>query len=376
MSEDTAGAVQNQDNLFVPDELSKSVEVLVSYDLLTALSKANRSVGHLDGLAVFLNNPDSFIRMFELKDVLSARRLQGDTLSALDYFEAILSGSKGKNADTLSHLRKEIKEIHTFYKTRKDVTLSTVSELYQDIYDPWIESDFGLLRSSEQPEDYNALTAKFTKKYNQLTGSELQERVENLTGFLEEDTGHPLLLKAAMAYAQWNFLQPFENNNASFGAFLTIKWLIEKRMMRYPLIAITPYFEGHKVEYQFRFLDLVQSKDWEEWLTFFILGVNEAATEAIESIHQAIELQRVLPESFTTISGHVEYAVDLFSLLFNQPLVHIQYVAKKLDVAFGTANSLVQQFEEMDIVTEITGQSRNKRYLFSDYFYLFFEKER
>jgi hypothetical protein len=71
----------------------------------------------------------------------------------------------------------------------------------------------------------------------------------------------------------------------------------------------------------------------------------------------------------------VEYAEELFGLLFNQPLVHIQYVAKKLDVAFGTANSLVQQFEDMDIVTEITGQSRNKRYLFSDYFYLFFEKD-
>ena len=71
----------------------------------------------------------------------------------------------------------------------------------------------------------------------------------------------------------------------------------------------------------------------------------------------------------------MEYAEELFNLLFSQPLVHIQYVAKKLDVAFGTANSLVQQFEEMDIVTEVTGQSRNKRYLFADYFYLFFEKE-
>ncbi|MBD3275842.1 MAG: hypothetical protein GF372_11040 [Candidatus Marinimicrobia bacterium] len=375
MPEDTAGTTQQQDNLFIPNELSKSLDVHISYDLLTALSKANRSVGQLDGLSVYLDNPDSFIRLFELKDVLSARRLQGEKLSALDYFEAILSGGKGKSADTVSHLRKEIKELHTFYKSRKEVTFSSISELYQNIYDPWIESEFGLLRSSEQPEDYSTLTAKFTRKYNQPTGTELQERTENLLGFLAEDTGHPLLMKAAMAYAQWNFLQPFENNNASFGSIFAMKWLIENGMLKYPLFAMNPYFEGHKVEFQFRFLDLVQTGDWEEWLTYYILGVNEAAAEAIESIRQAIELQRVLPDSFNTISGHVEYAEDLFSLLFNQPLIHIQYVAKKLNVAFGTANSLVQQFEDMDIVTEITGQSRNKRYLFSDYFYLFFEKE-
>jgi Fic family protein len=375
MPEVTAGPTQQQDNLFVPAALGSSVDVHVSYDLLTGLSKANRSVGHLDGLSVYLDNPESFTRLFELKDTLSARRLQGNTVSALDYFEAILSGGKGKSADAISHLRKEIKELHTYYKSRREVTLNSISELYQSIYDPWIESDFGLLRSSEQPEDYNTLTAKFTRKYNQPTGIELQERSENLLGFLQEDTGHPLLMKAAMAYAQWNFLQPFENNNASFGSILAMKWLIENGMLKYPLFAMNPYFEGHKVEFQFRFLDLVQTGDWGEWLTYFILGVNEAATEAINSIRQAIELQRVLPKSFKTISGHVEYAEELFGLLFNQPLVHIQYVAKKLDVAFGTANSLVQQFEDMDIVTEITGQSRNKRYLFSDYFYLFFEKD-
>lgn len=358
---------------FIPPVLEDTLDITITYDMLTALSKASRSIGNLDGISVFLENADALIRILELQDILSLWRLEGKSVTALDYFEAILTGNKTKFAADMESLRKEVKELHLFYKSRERISFPLLKKLYHSSTGVQNGSQPSLLRSSQQADQSNSLTAKYTKKYHLPTSETLEQLSGNLFEFLDEESLQPLLMKASMAYAQWIFLQPFEAKNANYATFLIMKWLIDQQVIQYPLIAVNTFFEDHRVEYQFRLLDLQQTGNWDEWLTFFILGMDETARNTREAIYRTIEIQKVLPESLDTISGHVEYAKELFQLLFNQPLIHIKYVANKLDVAFGTANSLVQQFEEMDILTEITGQSRNKRYLFQDYFKLFFE---
>jgi transposase len=46
----------------------------------------------------------------------------------------------------------------------------------------------------------------------------------------------------------------------------------------------------------------------------------------------------------------------------------------RLDVSYGTANNLIQRFEEAGILEEVTGRQRYRRYRYRDYILLFQEE--
>jgi len=59
--------------------------------------------------------------------------------------------------------------------------------------------------------------------------------------------------------------------------------------------------------------------------------------------------------------------------LFSRPAININKTAQVLNVTYNTANALVKQFVEAEILKEITGFSRNKYFILSDYLALFRE---
>jgi Fic family protein len=54
-------------------------------------------------------------------------------------------------------------------------------------------------------------------------------------------------------------------------------------------------------------------------------------------------------------------------MLFETPIISNKNVVEKLNVTAVTANKLVIKFEEIGILTEITGKKRYKKYLFEEY---------
>jgi DNA-binding IclR family transcriptional regulator len=66
-------------------------------------------------------------------------------------------------------------------------------------------------------------------------------------------------------------------------------------------------------------------------------------------------------------------ALKLLDHLFQQPLVNINAVRTLLDVSFSTAATLVSSFEELGILSEVTGFNRNRVYRYDDYLGLFSE---
>ena len=57
--------------------------------------------------------------------------------------------------------------------------------------------------------------------------------------------------------------------------------------------------------------------------------------------------------------------------LYWQPIISISFVKKLTKLAYANANKLVQRFEKMGLLTEITGQKRNRKYSYNPYLNLF-----
>jgi len=52
-----------------------------------------------------------------------------------------------------------------------------------------------------------------------------------------------------------------------------------------------------------------------------------------------------------------------------RPVINVKLVGASLDFAFATANNLVEQFEQLGLVQEITGRQHNRRFAYSPHFW-------
>ena len=60
--------------------------------------------------------------------------------------------------------------------------------------------------------------------------------------------------------------------------------------------------------------------------------------------------------------------------LFQHPITETKFVALYLNISSSTANRLINQFVELNILTELTGYKRNRKYIFKEYFDIFQRK--
>jgi Fic family protein len=66
-------------------------------------------------------------------------------------------------------------------------------------------------------------------------------------------------------------------------------------------------------------------------------------------------------------------AISLLDFLFTKPHVSVQEVAEHFDLAFQTATVLITHFEKINILKEITGKKRGRRYSYWQYLELLSE---
>ena len=57
--------------------------------------------------------------------------------------------------------------------------------------------------------------------------------------------------------------------------------------------------------------------------------------------------------------------------LFRNPIVQVKDIQAVLDVTHTSANSLVANLQQAEILSEITGQRRNRRFAYEPYIQLF-----
>lgn len=65
------------------------------------------------------------------------------------------------------------------------------------------------------------------------------------------------------------------------------------------------------------------------------------------------------------------YALRLLDYLFEQPLITVRVVEKRLQSSYVTAGKLVDQLVELGMLREITGYQRNRRYRYEPYLAFF-----
>ena len=99
------------------------------------------------------------------------------------------------------------------------------------------------------------------------------------------------------------------------------------------------------------------------------------ATEATRTARKIVELREEVREQIAQrIGRRTARAHQLLDGLFQRPVVNVRDVKELTGLSQPAANALTNTLAEMAILTELTGQRRNRMFMFERYLALFEER--
>ena len=359
---------------FIPAPLPPAPPIAIDAELTNLLSAADRSLGRLDGVASVIPNPDLFVAMYVRQEAVLSSQIEGtqSTLEDVLQFEIDENGRE---------LPKDVEEVVNYVRamnyglTRlKELPLSL--RLIREIHAELLKDVRGANRTPGEfrrsqnwigPENSTLTTATFVPP----PVPEMHQALNDLEKFLHEEDSFPALLHCALAHAQFETIHPFLDGNGRVGRLLITFLLCERNVLHRPLLYLSHFLRANRAEYYDRLMAIRNHGDWEGWLKFFVRGVDEVSCEAIDTAKAILRIRDEHREIIGAAMGGNAFAMPLLDYLFEQPLVTISTVEKRLKCVYVTASKLVEHFVRLGLLKEITGQRRNRRYRYEAYLALF-----
>lgn len=339
------------------------------------LEKAAVRLGELNAFSRLVPDIDLFIRLHVTNEAVLSSRIEG-TQTNMD--EALLP-----EAEIDPERRNDWKEVNNCILALNQAieeleTLPVSSRLLQQTHATLMDSVRG---EHKAPGD-------FRSTQNWIGGASLadaafippaQEHVAELMGDLEkflnnDDLEIPALIRIAIAHYQFETIHPFLDGNGRIGRLLITLYLVAVGVLDNPLLYLSAFFEKNKSLYYDNLTAVRTRNDMEQWLKYFLVGVESTAAQASSTLGKILQLKLSTEKTIANSFGRrAPTAYLLLNHLFREPIIRVDDAAKVLRTSYRTANSLVTLFQQHNILKETTGQSRNRMFVFGPYLRIFDE---
>jgi len=141
-----------------------------------------------------------------------------------------------------------------------------------------------------------------------------------------------------------------------------------------PVLYLSHFFKRYRQRYYELLQSVRDTGDWESWLVFFLRGVTEVSNEATETVRQILLLREGHRQRNTEQLGRgAANGYKVLERLYQQPILSVADVREITGTTNPSANDLVHRLVDLGILTEITGQKRNRRFAYAQYIQLFNE---
>lgn len=341
--------------------------------VLQLLGQADRALGELNAFAQLIPDIEFFIRMYVAKEATQSSRIEGTQTNIEDAFkdaEDLLPEVR----DDWSEVQNYIRAITFAIDSLERLPLS--NRLLRDTHAILLD---GVRGETKRPGEFrisqnwigvSLKNAVFVPPHH----DHVPELMSDLEKFLHNaEAMVPPLIKIAIAHYQFETIHPFLDGNGRLGRLMISLYLASEKLLVKPALYLSDYFERNKTAYVDHMMAVRQGNHMRDWLVFFLHGVEETARGSAGVFRAILALKERIEREVLPRFSHrrQENAQQLMRYLYGQPVTDVKAVTALLDTTTNTAASLINDMVEHGVLVEMTGQRRNRLFLFHDYLDLF-----
>jgi Fic family protein len=338
----------------------------------TLLDRTNQALGRLDGITLLLPDPDQFIYTFVRKEAVLSSQIEGTQSSLSDLLLFEHDAAPGA-------LREDAQETAN-YIAALDLGLAQIAapgapplsaRLLREVHRRLLATGRG---SDKAP-------GEFRHSQNWLGGSrpslaryvpppwqEVIPAVSALEHFIhDEPRPTPILIKAALAHAQFETIHPFLDGNGRVGRLLITLLLCSEGVMRRPLLYLSLYFKRHRDAYYEHLQRVRTDGDWEGWLQFFLEGVIEVAESTTQTTQRLVAMIESDRQAIHSFGRGAATAHRVHDVAVRFVVIGASSVAERLELTTPPVYAAIKRLETAGILREATGRQRGKLYVYDRY---------
>ena len=339
--------------------------------LVKDITGANKAITRLDTLLSQLKNPRLFARTITTREAVMSSQIEGTEATLSEVLEQEANSvqkeetPKEKDFREILNYRRALERGLEILKD-KPLTENVIKELHRILLD--------------STRGYNRGPGEFRKKlvYIGKPGAKIDEAsyvpplpdnvpelFSNLERYIHSDE-RDILVQIAVAHYQFEAIHPFEDGNGRIGRLVISLMLFQKKLLSYPFIYLSEFFEEHRRDYYELLRGVSEKGDWESWLVFFLRGIEIQAGKAMETCQKVMTLHESLKLKMADFNS--KYAHDFLDAIFMSPY----FTSKNLKLWSNMKNvqtlfNMIDKFKKAGVISDLYPmRRRNKIYYFKE----------
>lgn len=356
---------------FVPRPLPPAKPPLAAASFAALNQQAELALARLSGVSGLVPSVDWLLYSAVRKEALLSSQIEGTQATLADLFddEAGLKIGNAEDVAEVSNYLQAFRFVQGQLRAPKGLPISV--RLLCDAHRLLLD---GVRGAGKQPgelrrsQNWIGGTRPGNAAFVPPPPERVPELLADLERFIHAEAGNlPPLVKIALAHAQFETIHPFLDGNGRIGRLLIAALLEHWNLLAEPLMYLSGYLKQHQAEYYRRLSSIRTDGDWEAWVSFFLEGVAAAAAQAERSIIAIASLITADRKKLLQSPKAGPASYRLFELLPMMPRFTVELARQRLETTFPTANAAVRTLEALGIVTELTGQKKNRSYSYQAY---------
>lgn len=356
---------------FVPHPLPPTRPALDRETWVGLNEAAQTALQRLAAVAGLVPSVDWLLYSAIRQEALLTSQIEGTQATLVDLFdnEAGLAVSNGDDVEEVANYLRAFQWVRSQLQDTQGLPISTrmLNQAHRLLLD-------GARGASKQPGELRRSQNWIggTRPGNAVFVPPPADKVPGLLGDLErfihnDRTDLPPLVRVALVHAQFETIHPYLDGNGRIGRLLIAALLEHWRLLPQPLMYLSGYLKQHQAEYYRRLSAIRTEGDWEGWVQFFLEAVAQAAAQAEGAV---VALASLVASDRRRLLAHPRASAAsyrLFELLPTMPRLTIERARQALDTTFPTASAAIGLLEELGMLTEATGQKKNRSFSYTAY---------
>ncbi len=350
---------------FVPRALPPSPPIDMDAALSRTMERALLACGRLDSVSALLPDPSIFLYSYVRREAVLSSQIEGTQSSLSDLLLYELDEVPGVPFDDVAEVSNYVAAMqHGLDRMSAGFPLS--NRLIKEIHERLMSGGRGSDRMPgefRRSQNWIGGTRPGNAEFVPPPATSVEQCMSELEKYIHRNDV-PTLVKAALAHVQFETIHPFLDGNGRTGRLLIAMILQNESVLRQPLLYLSLYLKQNRAEY-YRLLGSVRTTgDWEQWLSFFMEGVEQTSAGAVETAHRLLYRFNIDNEAIRTNGLKLGSVLRVHSALQARPIVTIDHICEMANMTFPTASKAIDILLSLGIVREITGKQRNRVYAY------------